>query len=60
MTSINNICTLILDEDVQGTITFKDKEMRDYFVRLKDELDDAAYKNDILEGARPFRQELQR
>jgi hypothetical protein len=53
-TSINNICTLILDEDVQGTITFMDPTMRAAFIKLRDELDDVSYKKEITKAREIF------
>jgi hypothetical protein len=46
MSSVNNICTLILEEDVQGTITFFSEEMNKHFVDLKDKMDDYSYKRE--------------
>ena len=45
--TVNNICTLILDEDVQGTITFWNEDFRDHYIKLRDDLEDASYSKNI-------------
>ena len=43
--SVINVCGIVMDEDVSGSIIFFDKEVQKYYIEMNDKLSDYAYSN---------------
>ena len=41
--SVINVCGLVIDEDVSGSIIFFDKDVQKYYIELNDRLSEYAY-----------------